>query len=249
MHRVTSPSTAPTRVLGDVLVVGLGLALGLLMLVVAPSAHAKASTPTCVPRSTSTSWQSAVASASTALSTALADIKNGHYVKATDQLRTMRHKTQAAHTAAAALIGAPPTDPESDDPPGVAAVLRVGSFEHRVTMALVPLFSDPHGLHVLRPLTGGINQAVACRKVMLNKVIALKAAKRDDYVDGLSDTLPGYAKELSTISTELAGSGLTTGGRTALNHVHEVVAATQAAMQKVFGGGERSPRSAPEGLE
>jgi hypothetical protein len=221
----------------------LGLTIGLALLTEAPSAEAKASGVTCVPRSSSSGYKSAVTKAGADLDKALADIRTAHYGKAAKHLRMMRRQTQVANTAAKALIGRPPSDPESDDPPGVAAVLRVGGFEHRLAMTLVPLFSDRHGRHVVRPLAHGLTQAVACRNAMLNKVIALNAGKRDDYVDDLSDTLPSYKTELSAISTELAGNGLTARGRTALTRAQNVVSTTNAAMQKVFGGGERSPRS------
>lgn len=221
----------------------MGLAFGLALLAVGPSAEARASDPACVHRSSSMSWQSDLASANTALGKALADIKKARYVRATNQLRKLRRKTQTAHTAAAALIGLPPTDPESDDPPGVAAVLRVGGFEHRVTSALVPLFSDRQGRHVVRPMAHGVNQADACRMTMLAQVIALNPGVRDDYVDGLSDTLPSYQRELTAIAAQLAGHGVTTAGRTALTKAQLVVSETRRAMNSVFGGGERSPET------
>lgn len=221
---------------------GFGLAVAVLQ-VAAPSAQASTSDATCVPRTTSTDWRAAIASANIALSKAQTKIANGNYDGATKQLRIMKRKTQVANTAATALIGLPPTDPESDDPPGVTAVLRVGGLDHRITMALVPLFADPHGVHVVAPLTNGLLQADACRDVMLDKVIALSAGKRDDYVDGLSDTLPAYQKELTAIANELAGGGLTTGGVSALTQAQQLVSETDAAMESMFGGGERSPRS------
>jgi len=222
----------------------LALMLGSALIAVAPPAHAKVSDPTCVPRTASIGWQSAVAKAKTALTTALTQMGSGHYRKASHQLNVMRHNTQVAHTKATGLIGSPPTDPESDDPPGVTAVLKVGALEHKVATALVPLFSEQSGHRLGRPLSRGLKQAVACRDAMLSKVIALKPGKRDDYVDGLSDTLSTYDKELTAISSELAAGGLTDAGRTTLTRARNVVSATQAAMQKVFGGGERSPSTA-----
>ena len=234
-----SPSGELARTLTRRIVAAmLGLTIGLALLAVAQPAEAKASGPTCVPSSSATSWRSALTSASAALDRARTDIKKAHYGKATNDLRTMRRNTRIAHTAATALIGRPPTDPESDDPPGVGAVLKVGAFEHRLSMALVPLFSDPHAHHVGRPLARGLTVADSCRQAMLAKVIALKPGKRDDYVDGLSDTLPTFKQELTAISTQLGGHGLTRGGRSALTRVRGVVTETQVAMKKVFGGGE-----------
>jgi hypothetical protein len=186
----------------------------------------------------------AIASAKTALGKAQTRIANGHEARAANQLRIMKRKTQIANTAATAMIGKPPTDPESDDPPGVTAVLKVGKLDHVITMDLVPLFSDPHGMHVMAPLTKGLIQADACRDTMLDTVIALKPGKRDDYVDGLSDTLNSYPKELSAMADQLAGDGLTSGGRDALKNAQQIVTKTDAAMRSTFGGGERAPRRA-----
>jgi hypothetical protein len=239
-ERSREPFRAMTRrLLGGL--AGLTLAVTALQ-IAAPSAEATTSDATCVPRTTSTDWKGAIASANTALSKALTKIENGHYDRATKQLRIMKRKTQVANTAATALIGLPPTDPESDDPPGPTAVLKVAGLDHKITMALVPLFGDSHGVHVVAPLGKGLLQADTCRDMMLDKVMALNAGKLDDYVDGLSDTLPVYQKELTAIAHELAGDALTAGGRDALTQARQVVTETDAAMESVFGGGERSPR-------
>ncbi len=227
------------RILGTV--AGLTLAVGALQ--VASPAKASATAPICEPRTTSGDWKTAITDANEALAKAQTRIANGHYKKATKQLRKMKRKIQVATTAATALIGKPPTDPESDDPPGPTAVLKVSGLDHKVTMALIPLFADPHGAHVVAPLAKGLLQADACRDLMLDSVIALSAGKRDDYVDGLSDTLPVYDKEKTALATELAGDGLTSGGRDALKEAQAVVSETAAAMEKVFGGGERSPHT------
>jgi hypothetical protein len=195
---------------------------------------------TCVPRTTSTDWKAAIADAKTALAKAEIRIAHGHYKKAKKQLRRMKRKTQIANTAARALVGKPPTDPESDDPPGPTAVLKVAGLDHKITQAVVPLFSDPHGRRVTSPLANGLLQADACREMMLEAVIDLKPGKRDDYVDGLSDTLPAYPKELTAISVELHDSDVTPTGHDALIRVQAIVTETNAAMQRVFGGGERS---------
>jgi hypothetical protein len=243
----------PTRVIesrvpndhipAGVLMAALALVLVATLVTVSPPAHAKASAPSCASRTSSAGWEAAARKAKTALTTALTDIGSAHYTKASHQLNVLRHNIQIAHTSATDLIGRPPTDPESDDPPGVTAVLKVGALEHKVVTSLVPLFSEESGHQLARPLSRGLKQDVACRDAMLSKVIALKPAKRDDYVDGLSDTLPTFGKELSAISAELGAGGLTTSGHTTLTKTRNVVSATQAAMQKVFGGGERSPRT------
>jgi hypothetical protein len=219
----------------------LGAAGGLAVVTTVPSsAEARTTAGTCVATSHTTNWKAALTAADQALGRARTDLQHRHYVKATRHLRVMKRQALTANTAATRLIGKPPTDPESDDPPGVTAVLRVSGFDHTLTMALIPLFSDPRGHHVVAPLGKGLNTVVACRDRMLNRVIALKPGARDDYVDGLSDTVPVYAKELTALSTALAGDALTPAGRTALQRAQHVVTATDAAMERVFGGGERS---------
>ena len=221
----------------------LGAAGGLAAATVVPSsAEAATTTGACVATSHTTDWKSALTAADKALGKARFDLRHRHYVKAAKQLRVTKRQALTANTAATRLIGKPPTDPESDDPPGVTAVLRVSGFDHALTMALIPLFSDPKGHHVVAPLGKALNTTVACRDRMLGRVIALKPGARDDYVDGLSDTVPVYAKELTALSTALAGNGPTPAGRTALQRAQQVVTATDAAMERVFGGGERSAR-------
>jgi hypothetical protein len=219
----------------------LGLATGLALVSAAPSpAHAGAVPGTCVATSSTTDFQSAVTRANTAMSKALGNIRTGHYVRATKHLRLLKRQALTANTAATRLIGKPPTDPESDDVPGVAAVLSAGALDHRITRSLIPLFSDPNGRHVTAPLGRAVNKADVCRDAMLGKVIAQRPAARDDYVDGLSDTVPAYHQELTALATALAGTGLTAAGRATLQRVQSVVAATTADMDRVFGGGERS---------
>jgi hypothetical protein len=240
----TTTHAVPARVMTRrVVTAALGVITTMALVGAAPSsAESSAVTATCTSTSTTTDWKPAATRASTALAHALAHISSTHYNKAVKNLRVMKHQTLIAHSAATALIGRPPTDPESDDPPGVQAVLKVNALEHKVTLALVPLFSDPNGQHVGAPLARGLLTADKCRDAMLDKVIALRPAKRDDYTDGLSDTLPDYSKELTAMSTQLAGDDLTSGGRSALTQAHQVVSTTQAAMKKAFGGGERTPR-------
>jgi hypothetical protein len=225
---------------------GTALVLALAILQIEATPSRAGTTASCSPRTTSTDWKAAVADAKTALAKAQSNIAQGHYTRAAENVRIMKRKTQIANTAATALIGKPPTDPESDDPPGPTAVQKVGGLDHQVTLALVPLFAGAHGTHLVPPLTHGLLQADACRDTMLETVIALKPGKRDDYVDGLSDTLNTYPKELSAIAAELESSSLGSGARDALTMAQQVVTHTNDAMQHVFGGGERtalSPRS------
>jgi hypothetical protein len=205
------------------------------------TATAATTSQTCVPSTPTLNWKTPVSKATTALNQALTDLANHQYAKAESQLRVLGHQVRFAHTAATALIGRPPTDPESDEPPGIAAVDRVAGLEHSITTKLAPTFADLTRSTTVQRLGTKLNLTVACRDVMLAKVLALKPAARDDYADGLADTLPGYGKEVTALSTALAGSGLTSPARTYLENASSVVKATQAAMEKVFGGGERSP--------
>lgn len=242
-HHQTPTATVPTRprTKHRAAIATLALAGGLAMVTVAPSAaQASASAGTCVATSRTTDWKSALTAANAAMTKAVTDLKHQQYGKAAKQLRVMKRQARTANTAASRLIGKPPTDPESDDPPGVTAVLRVSGLDHALTMKLVPLFSDTNGHHVVAPLGNGLNTVVTCRDTMLGKVIALKPGARDDYVDGLSDTLAAYPNELTALATALAGDALTPAGRTALQQAQPVVTATDAAMERVFGGGERS---------
>ncbi|WP_028638077.1 hypothetical protein [Nocardioides sp. URHA0032] len=239
------------REIGAVLGLVLGPVLGLVLGAVpaqgaalaAPAAASAATTtdPSCVPGTAASDPKAAVAKAKAALAKALTDIGAGRAQSAARDLRVVRRQAQNAHATATALIGRPPSDPESDEPPGPGAVLKVAGLEHRVVTALVPLFADPHGQAVQKPLSRATIQVVACRDTMLGKVIALKPGKRDDYVDGLSDTLPSYDAEVSAIGAQLDGSLLTSRGRTTLTRAQQVVTRTQASMQAVFGGGERPP--------
>ncbi len=240
----TTTTTTGTRagLRRRVVTVALGLATGLAVLTAAPSpAHASTAASTCVATSQTTDFKSAITRANAAMTKALGNIRTGHYVWATRHLRVVKHQALTANTAATGLIGKPPTDPESDDVPGVAAVLGAGALDHKITMTLVPLLGDQKGKHVTAPLGTALNKVAVCRDAMLSKVIALRPAARDDYVDGLSDTVPGYHQELTALTAALAGTGPTATGRAVLQRVQGVVSATTAEMDRVFGGGERTP--------
>jgi hypothetical protein len=186
----------------------------------------------------SAGWQAAITSAQKSLNAAVTSVHNHRYGPATQQLRAMKRQVRIAHTGATRLIGKPPTDPESDEPPGPAAVQRVAGMEHQVTVKLLPLLNHLQGSAVT-PIGSALNVTDTCRDVMLRKVVALKAGKLDDYTDGLSDTLPSYKNELTAFSNALSSYELTTGARSAVQRAQNVVKHTNAIMQKHFGGGER----------
>jgi len=192
---------------------------------------------TCKPTA-KTAWAAAVKKAQTALGVAATSVQNHNYDRAVTKLKVVRNQVRIASTGATGLIGKPPTDPESDDPPGPPAVLKVAGLEHQVTMKLVPLLDGLRG-RAMRKVDSAVNVADACRDVMLGTVLALKPAKIDDYADGLSDTLPSYKKELTTFSNVLATADLSARSRSAMQRAQQVVTKTSAAMNKQFGGGER----------
>jgi hypothetical protein len=206
----------------------------------APSAAAATAVVACLP-TTATAWKAAVTQAQQALASAITSLQSHDDATAITQLGTLQHQVRIASTGATALIGKPPSDPESDVPPGPAAVLRVANLEHTVTLRLVPLFDQRKGL-VVRKLGAALNKTDACRDAMLGTVLALPPASIDDYADGLSDTLPGYTTELTTFTRTLSTATLTDAGRVRLTRAQQVVSATSAAMNSVFGGGERATR-------
>ena len=75
----------------------------------------------------------------------------------------------------------------------------------------------------------------------LTATLRVVTPARDDYVDGLSDTLPTYDQEQTALTAALAATDLTSAARTYLQSAQTVVTSTQTEMNRVFGGGERSP--------
>jgi len=219
----------------------LGLVGGLVALTTATSPADAAAAPTCVAASRTTDWKAASVDASAALAKARTNLARGQYIRAAHHFRVAKNRARTANTAATALIGRPPTDPESDDVSGVAAVIGVNGLDHRITMALVPLFSSPKGHHVVPALGLALDRVDECRSVMLQRVVAQSPAALDDYVDGLSDVVGVYSQELNAMAAQLSATGLTSAGRSAITHAEQVVTATNTDMQRVFGGGERSP--------
>jgi hypothetical protein len=241
-HDSTPSQTRTRRGATKVAAAMIGLATSAALLAGTSSqATAATTSQTCVATAPTIAWKPAATNATAALTKALTNLQNHKYALAVSQLHVVGHQTRIAHTAATALIGRPPTDPESDVPPGIAAVQRVAGLEHTITTKLLPTLHNLTQATAVARVGGKINVAVACRDVMLAKVIALRPAARDDYADGLADTLPSYTQELKAMTAALAGTGLTPAARTSIQNAKTVVTATNAAMQRVFGGGERSP--------
>jgi hypothetical protein len=174
-----------------------------------------------------------------ALTKAEDQLAHKRYRKALDSLRVLRRNVVRANNAATAQIGLPPTDPESDDPPGPPAVFAVLKLDHRVTMHLGPLYDFLRRLEVVSSLNSTLTRTHGRRNSMLDAVIALPAeGARGDYDDGMSDTLGMYPSEVTLISGALETAELIDGGRTGLTNALARVHATDDKVNAVWGGGE-----------
>jgi hypothetical protein len=159
--------------------------------------------------------------------------------KAIATLGTLRTYVRREHTAAMALIGKPPTDPESDDLPGPPAVTVALALENRVTRALVPLLNGRRRADAVAALNYTLYVAHTVRQQMLTKVTGLDPeGDGGDYADGLSDTLPMYAAEVTLITNALRTYRLTTAGRLALKRALTRSRRANATMNAAYGGGE-----------
>jgi len=177
-----------------------------------------------------------LAHAKTAFANAQHHVASHEFARATKSLRNTRRWLAAAHNAAMAEIGAPPTDPESDEPPGPVSVIAVLGLEHRVVVRGTAMFD---GLsHPIR-LNRTVRAAMARRDLMLDKIIALPPeGAGSDYSDGMSDTVPSYAKEVTAITTVLQTASLTRLHRQAIQAILAAAKATQATVDAAYGGGE-----------
>ena len=177
--------------------------------------------------------------AKTALSKAETDIAAHRYGQARDSLKILLRNVVEANRAAEAQIGLPPTDPESDEPPGPGSVFAVLSLDHQVTMHLVPLFDGLTDAGVITSLQDTLTRTHRSRDAMLDMVIALPAeGARGDYDDGMADTLGMYPSEENLITTALLSFDLTAPARTGLSNALARVQATEAKVVAVWGGGE-----------
>jgi hypothetical protein len=177
--------------------------------------------------------------ASAALQRAVTQLRAHHYAEARASLETVRIKGRRAQEIATSLIGAPPTDPESDDVPGPPAVLAVLGLEHRITMQVVDLFNGQKGQRMVRALRTTLWATHGRRTIMLDKVIALPAeGARADYSDGMADTLGIYRQEVTSVTTALETYRLSPSGRIGLRRALVRVKATNLKVNRAFGGGE-----------
>jgi len=161
------------------------------------------------------------------------------YGKALDSLQALRRNVVKANKAATGQIGLPPTDPESDDPPGPPSVFAALKLDHRVTMHLVTRIDALSRIDVVSSLNSTLTRTHGRRDSMLDAVIALPAeGARGDYDDGMSDTLGTYPGEEKLISSALQNDALIDSAHTGLTNALARVQATDAKVNVVWGGGE-----------
>jgi hypothetical protein len=180
-----------------------------------------------------------ISRARVALNAAATQIANRQFALALDSLSSLQVYLGRAHRAGMAQIGAPPTDPEEDTPPGPVSVLAVLDLEHRVTMRSVALFDGLRRNAVVRSLRETLWYDHHYRDAMLDVVIALPPeGAGSDYADGMADTVPSYVTEVNRVKTTLAQYQLTDSARLGLHRALDRIRATQAKVNEAFGGGE-----------
>lgn len=205
---------------------------------VTPAAGATVAAPTtavAAPAASGTDLQKAKA----ALDAATAQLAADHPRRARGALKRLRTSLSRAHAAAESLIGKPPTDPESDDPPGPPAVLAVLRLDHRASTRLVPAYDGLRRPRVLGSLSRSLTTTYSHRDATLTTVIALPPeGAGDDYTDGMSDTLTQYSSEVAQLTTARDTYTLTAAGSAALATSLTTVLATQEVVESAYGGGE-----------
>ena len=194
---------------------------------------------TSVPAEPPDSVSTAIELAQVALTIVERRIENHRFDEAPESLSILQHDIVQANRAAADQIGLPPSDPESDDPPGPASVFAGLRLDHQVTIHLVSLFDGVSDADVVTSLRHTLSRTQKARDDLLDAVIALPPeGARADYDDGMSDTLGVYPAEENLITTALLAFELTDPAHTALTKLLARVQATDARVNAVWGGGE-----------
>ncbi len=146
-----------------------------------------------------------VALAYAALAKAKMQAANRWVNRASDSLETVRVNTRRAHTEAMNLIGKPPIDPESDDPPGPPAVMAVLRLERTIGLGIVPLFNARKSTTFVQALGYTLYVTQTTRDKMLDRVIGLNPEGAGaDFADDMADTVGGYTTEVNQIANALA---------------------------------------------
>jgi len=183
--------------------------------------------------------QSDVKAAKAALTQATTRAKADDVAGTTSALATVRSHTKKANTGAQALIGAPPTDPESDDVPGPPAVTAALKLDAAVVKALAPVVKGSPA-RLVKALDATLLAAQKSRMPMLKQVAALPPEGGGaDYADGMADTLTLFANEVKVLTTALQAAPATGAVHTALQKAQTRAKQAKAIVDKAFGGGER----------
>lgn len=216
-------------------IAGLGIAVALTL---APGMDTATAAGTAAPAASS--YKTQITQANTAVDRAIRKIRSHQYSGARKDLAAARGHIKKANTGAMALIGKPPTDPESDDLPGPPAVLAALRLDNRVVTRVVPLFNGMTRPLVLDALRSTVGVTQNLRTTVLNRVTALPAeGDGDDYADGMADTLPMYSSEVAVISHALETFSLSPSGKAGLTAALRRARDAEAKMNAAYGGGER----------
>ena len=224
------------RTLGAVVALVVGLTMS-----VAPASVAATDGQRADTRAAAGTLKGHIDRADRALARASRQVRAGRYHRAIKSLRRARLHTNQANTTARSLIGAPPADPESDDPPGPPAVLAATNLDYRISTRTVALFNRHRRPRLVAALRRTLTAAQTGRDRILDVVIAQpEEGEGGDYADGMADTLGQYSREVSAISTAIKTFTLSPAGRTGLRNALARAQATQAKVTTAFGGGERA---------
>jgi hypothetical protein len=236
MFRTSAIFSVP-RIIATLVTLVLGLSLAPSALAEQRKQHAGSDARlalAAIPNSVTTPIQRALE----AMNAAKEHIDNSRYTKAVDALGRVRSKVKEANTAGMDQIGAPPSDPEEDEPPGPASVIAVIKMEHKVGVASVKLFKGLRKDKVVKALRATLWVTHTRRDEIIDAVIALSEEELADYSDGMADILPIFKQEIDGIQLALDEFRLTAGAREGLENALARVRATRTTMKAAFGGGE-----------
>jgi len=167
------------------------------------------------------------------------EVKAHRYGKAVGALQSVRDEGIKAHVAGIAQIGLPPSDPEEDVPPGPVSVIAVLELDHKIGVGAVALFRGMRNSKVVAALRSALWSIHTKRDQMIEEVVVLDPeGDGADYVDDMTDMVVTFKSEVKSILTALDKYALSRGGRRGLKRALPRVRATQAKMQKAFGGGD-----------
>ena len=175
-----------------------------------------------------------------ALAVAVTQTHAGNLDKAKTALAAVRKHGSAANNKALNLIGAPPTDPESDEAPGPPAVVAATTLDYKVSVGVGALFDGSKAAGFVKALRATVGVIQNRRADVLNKVVKLPAEGAGaDYADGMADTLPMYTREVKFFQNALSTFNLSDSGREGISRALARARAAKAKVDRAFGGGER----------